>query len=160
VIRVLRTRLVRICLLGASLFAGCASHPQPAPKAPEPEHLPGKEACFWTNSISDWTVLDDSTLIVTAPLPKDAYLVKLFAPIPDLSFRQRLGFQSEAGEGGRFCRENGYVFELGPVPQRWPAVAVRALTPEEARQLLNRAGGPASHRAGSPESPAPASGQH
>jgi hypothetical protein len=105
-------------------------------------------------------VLDDSTLIVTAPLPKDAYLVKLFAPIPDLSWRQRLGFQSEAAEPGRFCRENGYVFELGPVPQRWPVVAVRALTPGEAKELLKRAGGPAPHRADSPESPAPASGQH
>lgn len=137
-----RTRLVRICLLGASLVAGCASHMQspPARAAPEVPHLPGKEACFWTNSISDWTVLDDSTLIVTAPLPNDTYLVKLFAPIPDLAFRQRLGFQSEPAEPGRFCRESGYVFELGPVPQRWPVVAVRALTPEEAKQLLNRVG--------------------
>jgi hypothetical protein len=150
-------RLVRICVLGAGLVAGCASHTRPGPvqARPEPDRLPGKEACFWTSAISDWIVLDDSTLIVTAPLPKDAYLVKLFAPVPDLSFRQRLGFQSEPGEPGRFCRENGYVFELGAVPQRWPVAAVRALTPEEAKRLLDGTGGQASHRPDQPETPQP-----
>jgi hypothetical protein len=33
----------------------------------------------------DWTVLNDSTLIVHAPLPKDAYVIKLFEPVFSLS---------------------------------------------------------------------------
>ena len=151
------TRLNRLCALCVGIVAGCASHTRPESAQPrhEPDTLPGKDACFWTSEISDWTVLDDSTLIVTAPLPKDSYLVKLFAPIPDLAFRQRLGFQSEPGDPGRFCRDNGYVLELGPVPQRWPVVAVRALTAEEAKQLLARAGGAPARPPVKPPSQAP-----
>jgi Family of unknown function (DUF6491) len=133
-------------LLGAAVLAGCASPPRTDLAA-----LPGKDACFWTSSLSDWTVVDDSTLLVTAPLPRDTYLVKLFAPIPDLRFHERLGFQSDDGDPARFCRQNGYVIAPGPVPQRWPVVAVQALTLAEAKQLLAHAGSPAPHSMDKPE---------
>ena len=100
-------------LLGLCLV-GCASQPKQA-AAP----LPGKNACFWTSTIYDWTVINDSTILVHAPSPRDAYLVKLFYPIPGLTLDQvSLGFQGGDGEPGQFCRENGYVISPGPVRER------------------------------------------
>jgi hypothetical protein len=72
-----------------------------------------------------------------------------------LRFHWRLGFQTDDGDPGRFCRHNGYVIALGPVAQRWPVVAVQALTPEEAKQLLAHAGSPAPHQMDKPESAPP-----
>jgi len=131
-----------LTLLGASL-AGCAAQPRR-----ELASLPGRDACFWTRTLFDWTVLDDSTLLVHAPTPNDAYLVKLFAPIPDLKFHDALGFQGGNGPPGQFCAQNGAVIAGGPVPEREPVIAVRALTAAQARQLLAGAGSTKSHRMG------------
>ena len=97
--------------------------------------LPGKETCFWTRDLFDWTVLNDTTLLVHAPMKSDAYLVKLFAPITDMDFDLRLGFQSPPAQFNMICKD-GHVIARGPIPQRELIVAVRALTPTEATQLL------------------------
>jgi hypothetical protein len=48
-------------------------------------------ACFWkSNFQGDWTVLNDSTLILHAPLPKDLYIIKLFEPVPRLQTANQL----------------------------------------------------------------------
>jgi hypothetical protein len=71
----------------AAIAAGCAMTAQTPPSKAnldnltKVENLPGKSACFWKSSFQgDWTVLNDSTLILHAPLPKDAYVIKLFEP--------------------------------------------------------------------------------
>jgi Family of unknown function (DUF6491) len=138
-------RNVLIAALAVVLLASCASA-----ALKEQAKLPGTDACLWTRTIFDWTALDDSTLLIHAPLPQDAYLVKLFAPIPDLKFRLRLGFQGGEGTPEQFCRDSGYVVAVGPIPEREPVVAVRALTQTQARQLLARAGNPVSRRAPPP----------
>ena len=46
---------------------GCATNGAGAPHAPPPP-LPGTEACIFTVNLNDWTVIDNSTLIVYAPL--------------------------------------------------------------------------------------------
>jgi len=129
-----------LVLLAVGL-GGCASQPRR-----ELAHLPGTTGCFWTRNIFDWTVLDASTVLVHSPGPRDAYLIKLFAPIPDLRFHEVLGFEGGDGHPDQFCTDNGYVIVRGPVPQREPVVAVRVLSPLEARQLLAGAGHPAPHR--------------
>jgi hypothetical protein len=134
-------RYLALGLLGLGLV-GCASEPRH-----ELAHLPGKNACFWTRTIFDWTVINDSTILVHAPSPRDAYLIKLFYPIPGLTLDEvALGFQGGDGEPGQFCRENGYVISPGPVREREPVIAVRAITPAEAKQLLASAGGRVPHR--------------
>jgi hypothetical protein len=143
-------RYLLLGLLGLCL-AGCASQPRR-----DLANLPGKNACFWTRTLFDWTVVNDSTILVHAPSPRDAYLIELFYPIPGLTLDEVvLGFQGGDGEPGQFCRENGYVIVPGPVRDREPVIAVQALTPDEAKQLLASTRGRAPHRVASkPAAPA------
>ncbi len=128
--------------LGGCASTGPSAAPQPAQ---DDAALPGRDACFWTRSVYDWTVLDASTLIVNARGPHDYFLVKLFAPVPDLPYQVRLGFESKGGDLDRFCRGNGYVISRDSMRIREPVAAVHAITELEARQL--RAAGPAAQRA-------------
>jgi hypothetical protein len=115
----------------AVLAAGCATNaaaPNRADTAP-----PGKEACIFTATIFDWVVLDESTLIVYAPSRKDPYLVKLFAPVTGLDFRETLGFQDTA-HSGQLCRGDDLVVR-GGAPRRMGITSVRALSPQQAKEL-------------------------
>ena len=117
---------------GAGVLSAVPPAALPSTSAPAP--LPGTEACIFTVNLDDWTVLDDSTLIVYAPLRKDAYLVKLFEPIIDLPFRQSLGFE-DVEHNGQLCKGD-YVVARGEIPQRTPITALRALTSAQAKQLI------------------------
>jgi Family of unknown function (DUF6491) len=146
----------------AAIAAGCASTAQPPPSTAKldnltkVENLPGKAACFWkSNFQGDWTVLNDSTLIVHVPLSKDAYVIKLFEPVFNLSFKQDLGFEDRE-HTGRICNNgDDYLVASGWQPPQVPIVAVHALTMAEQDQLLQAAGKPVphSHAAASPASP-------
>lgn len=124
-----RLALVLLILAGIGCTAGgtSARHAPPAP-------LPGTEACIFTVNLYDWTVLDDTTLIVYAPVHQDPYLVKLFAPVFDLSFHQTLGFEG-VEHNGQLCKGD-YVVVRGDVPQRMSISSIRSLTPGEAKQLI------------------------
>ncbi len=122
-------------VLAAAMAAGCmtgaaGSHPAAAP-------LPGTDACVFMREVSDWVVVDASTLIVYAPLRKDAYLLKLFEPIPELNFKERVGFE-DSDHDGMLCGNGGdYLVVRDDIgPQRVPIVAFRKLTSAEAKQLL------------------------
>lgn len=121
---------VSLLILASSGCAGGGASSTHAPAAP----LPGTESCIFTVNLNDWTVLDDSTLIVYAPLRKDAYLLKLFEPVVDLPFREALGFE-DTEHNGQLCKGD-YVVVRGDIPRRVPITSVRALTPEQAKQLI------------------------
>src|ERR1700722_2027364 len=93
------TALLTLVLM-ALAAGGCASGRAPSahPAAP----LPGTDACVFISNINDWQVIDSTTMIVYAPLRKDAYLLKLFAPVPDLDFKQRVGFE-DSDHNGQLC---------------------------------------------------------
>lgn len=132
--------------------AGCATtYHSPASNAKlesltKLENLPGKAACFWkSNFQGDWTVLNDSTLIVKAPLQQDAYVIKLFEPVFDLGFHQRLGFEDRE-HTGQICNDgDDYLVVPGGQPPQVPIVAVRALTKSQENELLQAAGLPLPH---------------
>lgn len=129
-------RHVRACCTAISFavvnLTGCtASHFQTKQADTAPL---GTESCFWVRYIRHWDVIDPSTMIVYAPLPQNAYLVKLLQPIPDLNFHFGLGFE-DAHRTGKICRADGYVSVGEPFPMRVPIAAVRALTPEQVKQL-------------------------
>lgn len=115
----------------ALAIAGCATNATPSNNATAA--LPGKDACIFTVNLSDWVVLDESTLIVYAPLRKQPYLIKLFAPATGLQFRESLGFE-DTEHNGQLCRGD-YVVARGDIPQRMPISALREITPQQAKQL-------------------------
>ncbi|MGH8141085.1 MAG: DUF6491 family protein [Steroidobacteraceae bacterium] len=141
----MRTRLPRLPVAAAlavavvAAVAGCASSAQ---LSKEQAALPGKPACFFlANFQGDWTVLNDTSLIVSIPpSARDAYLIKLFEPIYSLRFQEHLGFQ-DVEHSGQICNGSDdklVVRERGQPPV--PIVAVRQITPLEQRQLLRAAG--------------------
>ena len=117
--------------VAAMAAAGCAA--SVAPSNPPRASLPGTETCIFTANLFDWVVLDDTTLIVYAPTRKDAYLVKLFAPVIDLDFHQTLGFEDTA-HNGELCAGDDLIAR-GSVPRRMAISAVRSLSPQQAKDL-------------------------
>ena len=149
--------LVLAC--GALGVAGCATTGASASqKAAAP--LPGTDACVFMSTVYDWDVIDSTTMIVYAPMRKDPYLLKLFAPVFDLDFKQRVGFE-DSDHTGQLCG-NGvdYLVIRGDIPQRVPIVAFRKLAVEQAKQLLATARRPGnSPAASSPAANQPPAGQ-
>lgn len=149
----LAVRLLSVAALGAALagVASCASTTSAGAGATggpaegrQTAALPGKPGCFFLiNFEGSWTVLDDSELIVYAPLYNNPYYIKLFEPIPNLAFDQRLGFL-DVERTGMICND-AMDDLLVPhwQPHDIPIIAVRQLTPAEADRLL-RAHGQAS----------------
>jgi len=138
--------------VGALAAIGCATTAQPPPSGANLDNLtkvgnlPGKPGCFWkSNFQGDFTVLNDSTLIVHAPLPKDAYIVKLFEPVFSLSFKQGVGFEDREHTGQICDSGDDYLVIPGWQPPQVPIVAVHALTMPQQDQLLRAAGKPVSH---------------
>jgi Family of unknown function (DUF6491) len=159
---------IRLLLINAAVGAlaaiavGCATTAQPPASTAKldnltkVENLPGKPACFWKSSFQgDWTVLNDSTLIVHAPLPKDAYVIKLFEPVFSLSFKEGLGLEDRE-QTGQICNNgDDYLVVPGWQPPQVPIVAVHALTMAEQDQLLQAAGKPIPHSRAATPSAAP-----
>ena len=146
----------------AAIAGGCATTAQSPPSRvnldnlTKVENLPGKPACFWKSSFQgDWTVLNDSTLIVHAPLPKDAYVIKLFEPVFTLSFKQGLGFEDREHTGQICNNGDDYLVVPGWQPPQVPIVAVHALTMAEQVKLLQAAGKPVPHPRTSTQSAPP-----
>jgi hypothetical protein len=127
--------------LAAVAASGCASSRAASERAATP--LPGTDACVFIRNIYDWQVINPTTMIVYAPLRKDAYLLKLFAPVQDLDFKERVGFE-DSDHNGQLCGFGDDLVvrdEIGA--RRTPIVAFRRLTPEQLRQLLPPAKSPA-----------------
>jgi hypothetical protein len=144
-------RPLLIVVLVAIAFGCATSAPGPRAKSnldilTKVENLPGKPGCFWKSSFQgDWTILNDSTLIVHAPLPRDIYVIKLFEPVFNLSFKQDLGFEDKE-QIGQICNNgDDYLVVPGWQPPQVPIVAVHALTMAEQDQLLQAAGRPVPH---------------
>jgi hypothetical protein len=134
----MRLRLLRhaTAALLAVVVVACAS---PHAGAGATAKLPGTPDCFWLRNVYDWTVLNNSELIVHVPFPQDAYLVKLFQPVFDLDFHLGLGFE-DVEHTGRICGpSSNYLLVPNYVPPRIPIVAVQRLSAPEQVQLLRAA---------------------
>ncbi len=104
------------------------------------ENLLGTPACFRRSDFQgDWTVLNETTLIVRAPLPKNAYVIKLFEAVTGLTFMQSLGCEDKE-RTGQICNNGLDSLVIPGSPRRVPIVAVHALSTQEQNQLLAAAG--------------------
>jgi hypothetical protein len=131
--------------LGALAAVGCATSRAQPERAAAP--LPGTDACVFISNVSDWDVIDSTTMIVYAPLRKDAYLLKLFAPVPELSFKQRVGFE-DSDHNGQLCGNGDDLVVRDEISsRRMPIVAFRKLTPEQTKQLMTAGKSPAAKTA-------------
>jgi hypothetical protein len=148
-------RAARLLLVLAVLAtAGCAATGTPSQRVSAP--LPGSDACVFMSSVFDWDVVDPTTLIVYAPMRKDAYLLKLFEPVVELQFKNRVGFE-DADHNGMLCGSGDYLLVRDEIaPRRVPIVAFRKITTEQAQLLLPAATRPADKAAVA----APATGDH
>jgi len=142
-------RLLQIGLTAAAaavlLLTGCAeTHPSAEPRTSNAS-LPGTPGCFLRRDFrGDWTVLNNSNLIVYAPpLPsRNAYLVRLAQPVAGLNFNVRLGLESVT-TSSRICGNlNAYLLVPGNAPSRILITAVQELNSAERDRLLAEAGQP------------------
>jgi hypothetical protein len=81
-------------------------------------------------------VVNESELMVYAPLYSEPYLIKLLAPVPTLKFHERPGF-IDTGHTGMICDDTMDTLVVAHwEPARVPIMAVRKLTVAGARHLL------------------------
>lgn len=65
----------------------------------------GRE-CLFSSQPRSWRVLDQQNLVIWGASQKDAYLVKLFAPVQDLRFTETLAFIDD-DHNGMICGSGG-----------------------------------------------------
>jgi len=134
----MRFRILRHAT-AAWLAAGVVACASPHAGAGPAANLPGTPDCFWLRNVHDWTVLNNSELIVHVPFPQQAYLIKLFQPVFDLDFHLGLGFE-DAEHTGRICGPSrSYLLVPNYMPPRIPIIAVQRLSAAEQVQLLRAA---------------------
>ena len=128
-------------MLAATL---CACADQPATPGTPRKSTPSLSAedCVFSVSVGDWTALDPQRLILYGPGSRQAYLVRLSIPSPNLVFGETIGVQDGDGNG-RIC---GWGFDAilvaGGMPERIPIASVQKLPKEEAAALIAAANPP------------------
>jgi Family of unknown function (DUF6491) len=85
-----------------------------------------KDACLFVRSIHDFRPLDRTNLIIWAPGRRDAYLVELGFPLPELKFAQRLAVV-DRNHDGMLC---GFGMDRIVVPDTFGSTpsTVRSMT--------------------------------
>jgi hypothetical protein len=86
---------------GAALAAPAASAPAVNERAAKETHADRNE-CVFVRSIYDFKPLDRNHLIIWAPTRRNAYLVQLGFPLPELQFAQRLAIV-DRDHNGMLC---------------------------------------------------------
>ena len=94
----------------------------------------GGNDCFWANSIHNWKVIDDESLIVWSPSRSCPYLVELAGRCLSIRFTEDLGFYDR---DGRICPYGGdAVIVPGPTGDRCSIASIRRISPDELNILL------------------------
>lgn len=130
--------LAAALLSSAALALGADEQTEGEPAAAKTERLGGD--CLFSRTISNWQVVDNETLIVSAPTRKSQYLVKLWHPVFGLKSEFTLGFQ-DGNNDGQFCDYGrDAIIVNGPAgAERYNIRSVRRLDEGEAQALLAQA---------------------
>ena len=121
---------MRRILASAALIAltGTVAMAQPAKPA---------RACFWTSQVSNFSAIDDRTVIVRVGV-KDRYRLELFSPCYDIEWNNEIGITSRGSSS--ICNGAGAeIISPGALgPQTCRINRVVKLTPEEVEALPKR----------------------
>ena len=124
-----------VCVLAAAAVA--LAQPEPSPPAAKPAK-PAKQ-CVYERDVNGWNDVDDTTVILSARV-SDRYLVKLFAPCPEIRHAEVIGFRNRGSDwvctGDTFdlyVREPGMSF-----PRHCPVVSMTPISREEATALTSK----------------------
>lgn len=95
----------RVLVLTAALAAALGAQAGEKTRADD-------NACVFVRSIHDFKPLDRNTLVIWSPGRRNAYLVALGMPLPELKFAHRLAFV-DRDHNGQLC---GYGMDRVAVP--------------------------------------------
>lgn len=114
------------------ILAGCAT----SPAATEAGSSIDRQRCVSTLSLTDWEVLDDSTLLVWTVSRSRAYRIELVRPMHDLRFEYLLRL-ADRNLDGRICPYGGDAIlpghpGVGPVS----LASIEYLTAEQTALLM------------------------
>jgi Family of unknown function (DUF6491) len=115
-------------LVMLAALAACATvHAAPS------ESRADKDACLFVRTIHDFRPLDRTNLIIWAPGRRDAYLVELGFPLPELKFAHRLAVV-DRNHDGMLC---GYGMDRIVVPDSFGSQpsTIRSMTRLDERGL-------------------------
>lgn len=117
----------------APLVALLALAPAAPQAAAEPPAKPQRQ-CFWTNSVSGYTAVDDQTVNLRVGV-KDVYQLELFGRCPDVNWTQHIVIRSRGSS--MICSGlNAELITPTPIgPQTCQVKTVRKLTPEDVAAL-------------------------
>ena len=95
-----------------------------------------KKQCFYERNVNGWNQVDDRTVILSVGV-KDRYLVKLFAPCPELRHTLTLGLRNRGSDW--VCTDDRFDLFIRDstmsVPRQCSAESMTPITREEAMAL-------------------------
>lgn len=120
----------------SGVLVACGTATEPSLGDPEPAEVRGSD-CISQMSVRDYSVLDDTNLIVTGAGSRK-YHVMLYRSAFDLRSTWRVGFRSPTGQ---ICPGfSDLVVSDGIGTEHIKIRSIRALTPQEHEELLVRFG--------------------
>jgi hypothetical protein len=119
-----------------AVSSGCASR-QPENDTEEVTVASGQAACFQTRQVTGFRALDRSNLIVYAPTRSTAYHVRIQPSARELSFTNRIAFDSRSN---RICGHAGesVIFDSDAMARKYFVTDVYRLDAEGAQNLIDQ----------------------
>ena len=132
--------LAPVAILAVILAGGCTAGGSAGDSQRAASREPaGTSACFYRRQVSDFRVLDRSTLIVYAPSKSHAYQVRISPPSTEIKFADAIAFSSRSN---RICGYAGdrIIVGSGSSPREYSVSGVYRLDEVGLQRLLEQYG--------------------
>jgi hypothetical protein len=117
-------------------LGGAMSIPSAMAAAEAAKDQPARRECFYARDVSNFAPVNDRLVNVRVGVNK-IYQFELFAPCPDINWRETLALRATGGTAGWICSGlDAEVFVPSSIgPRRCPVGHIRRLSPEEVAAL-------------------------